>query len=690
MRYRAFISYSHKDERWGTRLHKRLETYRFPKKLIGKETPKGLVPDIMKPVFRDREELSAGANLGDEIEKRLRESENLVVLCSPNAARSKWVNEEILYFKRHNDAGRIYALIIDGEPFSGGDDECFPEALRYELDADGELSTRQAEPLAADAREEGDGPRIAQLKLLAGMAGLGLDDLLRRDLQRARRRVTLITVSALSAMLVMGSLTWAAIDARGEAEARKNDAEGLIEFMLTDLRDKLEPVGRLDALDAVGQKASDYYSQYNPERSAGDRSGRYARVLHFLGSVQDKLGKDEDALKHFSDAFDVTQNSLESDPENPQRNFEHAQSAYWVGFGMWQRGQHAEALPYFETYLEIAEKLQLLEPDKPRSLQEVSYANEMIGIMTYFIGNIPESKAYFETAVAGYRENLQKSPSDIQYNKDYINGLRWIVVPMEQLGETSEALEVNEEACRLNSKLLSEHPDDHLIIHDAYNCENDLLVSALSRGDLKRANELADSVHEKLEILLRRDSSNSENLIYLVYNILDRAKLALFRSDTDAAESLIREAKRLCQSPKLTDYSSVYLEHYLPREIHTLSFARNILEGDFEGARNHLNALGKVIDGFGATENFELEEKRSYIRYKLHKLLLNYNRDEHENLIRYISSLPDESLTITLRIELAIISQQNGIKTQLLESHGHLLIAPQKQSLFLKLLEAAR
>ena len=43
-KYRAFISYSHSDERWAKWLHKSLETYSVPKHLIGTETEFGPVP----------------------------------------------------------------------------------------------------------------------------------------------------------------------------------------------------------------------------------------------------------------------------------------------------------------------------------------------------------------------------------------------------------------------------------------------------------------------------------------------------------------------------------------------------------------------------------------------------------------------------------------------------------------------
>jgi hypothetical protein len=40
-KYYAFISYSHQDKKWGDWLHKALETYRVPKRLVGQEMRDG-------------------------------------------------------------------------------------------------------------------------------------------------------------------------------------------------------------------------------------------------------------------------------------------------------------------------------------------------------------------------------------------------------------------------------------------------------------------------------------------------------------------------------------------------------------------------------------------------------------------------------------------------------------------------
>ena len=177
MRFRAFISYSHKDARWARWLHRALEGYQLPGRLRGTAGEFGPLPDRLRPIFRDREDLASAGGLTPKIQAALADSEALIVICSPDAARSPWVNDEVLRFKRIGRGDRICCLIVDGEPDAGDERECFVPALRFELDADGEPGTQPAEPVAADVRPGKDGKTLAKLKLLSGLLGIDLDTL---------------------------------------------------------------------------------------------------------------------------------------------------------------------------------------------------------------------------------------------------------------------------------------------------------------------------------------------------------------------------------------------------------------------------------------------------------------------------------------------------------------------------------
>ena len=229
-KYRAFISYSHVDEKWAAWLHKALEAYRPPKNIVGQETDFGPVPKRLTPIFRDREELASSTDLGNVLTKSLVNSECQIVVCSPDAAKSHWVNEEILAYKRLGHEDRIFCLIVGGEPNASDHpernlEECFAPALRFQLGVDGQLSQQRTEPIAADARDGKDGKTNAKIKLIAGMLGLGFDALRQREHHRRHRRLAIISVASVAGMILAIGLATVALFARAEAERQRIHAE---------------------------------------------------------------------------------------------------------------------------------------------------------------------------------------------------------------------------------------------------------------------------------------------------------------------------------------------------------------------------------------------------------------------------------------------------------------------------------
>ena len=201
-RYWAFISYSHRDEHWAQWLHTCLETYRIPKSLRNRFAPLGSKAgsDRLFPVFRDRDELSGGADLNDLIQAALRQSRFLIVICSPDSAESKYVRQEIEAFKALGREDRVLCLVVAGEPGAStqptsASRECFSPPLRAR-NVGGQLVA--CEPLAADVRKSKDGKTNAKLKIIAAMLGVTFDELSAEDQRRFQRRVRMTLALGLS------------------------------------------------------------------------------------------------------------------------------------------------------------------------------------------------------------------------------------------------------------------------------------------------------------------------------------------------------------------------------------------------------------------------------------------------------------------------------------------------------------
>jgi tetratricopeptide (TPR) repeat protein len=312
-KYRAFISYSHADEEWAKWLHKALETYRLPKRLVGRETEFGPVPERLAPVFRDRDELATATNLGDILTAALEQSACQLVICSRKSAKSRWVNEEIKTFKRLGKSNRIFALIVDGEPGASArpetaDDECFPPALILRMGADGQLTDEPTEPIAADVRPGKDSRLDGKLKLIAGMLGVGLDELKQREAHRRQRRMMWLVSASVGGMAITSTLAGAAWLARNEAERQRVRAESEAETARQTTRFMIDLFKVSDPSEALGNKitAREILDKgaTRIDTELADQPAIQATLMDTMGTVYTSLGLYDSAIPLVRKAYE--------------------------------------------------------------------------------------------------------------------------------------------------------------------------------------------------------------------------------------------------------------------------------------------------------------------------------------------------------------------------------------------------
>ena len=193
--YYAFISYSSKNTKWAKWLHHSLEYYQVPSVV---RKGRSSIPQHIRPVFWYRTDL-AGTNLSEALRNELRDSKFLIVICSPQSARSVWVNDEVQAFIEMGREKMIIPLIVEGEPHAADPArECFPPALRF-LD-------REKEVRGIDVR---DGKERALVNIVATMFKLRFDALWGRH-RRRQKKLRALFGAAAAVLLAVGVFLFAA------------------------------------------------------------------------------------------------------------------------------------------------------------------------------------------------------------------------------------------------------------------------------------------------------------------------------------------------------------------------------------------------------------------------------------------------------------------------------------------------
>lgn len=407
--YFAFISYSHADRRWADWLHRALETYRVPRRLVGQRTPAGTIPRRLIPIFRDREELASATDLARTVNAAIAQSANLIVICSPSSATSRWVDDEVSAFKRLGRGERIFCLIVDGEPHASdlsgrSAEECLAPALRFAADADGARGSERVDPIAADVRPQGDGKTNAKLKLVAGLLDVGFDMLKQRELQRRNRRLAMITAAALLAMVVTTALTVVAMVARNAAEVarqaaerRQKQAEELVGFMLGDLNDKLAQVSRLDIMEAVDDKAMAYF-RAQPTADVTDAAlTQRAKALEKIGVVRQEQGHLAAAMESFAAAAELAGTLADAAPLDARRQIAYSRSLAFVGMTHWSLGELDGAQASFESAQRVLQRARPEEENRRELLFQLTLVDNNIGHALEARGKIDQAEVQYRS-----------------------------------------------------------------------------------------------------------------------------------------------------------------------------------------------------------------------------------------------------------------------------------------------------
>jgi hypothetical protein len=531
--YYAFISYNHRDEAAAKWLHKKLETYRFPRRLIGRETQFGLLPRSLTPIFRDREELSAGPSLPEKVQQALAVSHALLVICSPHAAASAWVNREIEEFRALHPERPILLALVDGSP-----ETAFPPAITAAAGA-------PYEPLAANLQPEVDGRRLGLLKLLAGLVNVPLGELVQRDAQRKMRRVMAVTVAALLAVAILATSMVMAVQARHEAERQRASAEGLIEFMLTDLRERLEGVGRLDVLSSVNRRALSYYKQQDIDELPVESLERRTRILLAMGEDDERRGDMKRALAQFEEAARTTGALLAQQPNDPQRIYSHAQSEFWVGLIAWRTQRIDAAQKAFERYEELA--FSLIERDalNPDWLMEAGYASSNLAtlLLRDRVDAVAAEKR-FHASLGLFQTALRLKPGDEGIRWDISDSHGWMADSYRAQGRYDEALVERKRQKAILHGLLAGHPRNARYQRDVLTSDFGIALIELDSGANADAERHLRAAYYRAADLAAQDRTNEKLEQQRIAAGLFLLK-AILRNNPFPSPAVLREGRSL-------------------------------------------------------------------------------------------------------------------------------------------------
>lgn len=504
-KYKAFISYSHKDAKVSKWLHQKLESYKVPKHLVGTKTEHSEIPSKLFPIFRDRDDLAATTHMTDAILEAVHESEFLIVICSPASAQSKLVNREIQEFKKLNGNENILCLIAGGVPFSRNPDlECFSEILQRHIAPDGTPADYAPEGLAADIRPGSDGRQAAVSKLVAGMLGVQLNILVRREMQQQKRRFLGILAGSAAILMLISVLLFNAIESQKLAEKRLQDTSRFLQFLHETVFEALDVDGNTTAQAELAKAVHDYYQNSGLESTDITFLGNWSGSVLRLGQNLERQGKNAEAAELFEQIRDFGIKFSEDNPTQFYARYRKQNAEFFYGYLKLRTGAYDEAEKSFRNRLQTVTDA-LTDPilteghEGPKESRWAPIISDSKSLLGKLLGGPQDQAGEAETLITRAIEyRLAAMEKFVPHNQFRTKTPRADIISItatylnmadlyRRLGKLDDAQEFYQKRVDLLTGLLEETPDDLNVIRRKSIAELGVAKTRMDKGEVKHA-----------------------------------------------------------------------------------------------------------------------------------------------------------------------------------------------------------
>jgi tetratricopeptide (TPR) repeat protein len=355
----AFISYSRQDKEFAARLEKALEDYKPPRDLsVAQRNP---------IVFRDEADFT-GVEYHASLAKHLRSSRKLIVICSPHARKSEYVNDEIRHFAEARGADNIVSILLSGIPNNeakpGQEGEmAFPEAMCQVMEM----------PLAAnylgfDPRKEKVNKGIfygSWYTILANLYDISRSEIEQRDKKR-QARARHITIGLVSGviLILLALLVYAlisrqeAIRQRDLAEREKTvalDAFAQLTYMVPQALAKFPGTEQIRE-DVVRDSVTNLRKLFDLNSSSPDVRRELATNYRLWGAILHEQKKFRGAYDTFKTSAGFYDLIIQKEPMNAMWHRDLSVSHYNAGLMLENLGDPSGALKEYEESVKAAQR----------------------------------------------------------------------------------------------------------------------------------------------------------------------------------------------------------------------------------------------------------------------------------------------------------------------------------------------
>ncbi len=359
-----------------------------------------------------------------------------------------------------------------------------------------------------------------------------------------------------------------ALESERVALLARTTAEKLINNMLYDLKNRLEPLGRLDLLDRASEDIETYFDELpESQRNKGSERGRSAMLI-YRGEVAMALGHYGRAERVLLEAKEVRVELLNQFPESLQRKRDLSVAAERLGDVRVLQGNLDGAEKDYRECLDLrdvgSDQLTVSGNDYRnddrnegiagyRSVRDSAVAQLKLSDVLARKGRFPESQEAANAGLGQFRALADLNPGDFRAKRDLGGALLQCGDLSRHEGKPEDALKYYQEGASLLGEFVSRAPRSDTLIRQNYSaCLTRLAEWYADQGESGRATEYFEEALPMVEELARLDPENLDWTRNLALLHSRRGELQLAMGQLESSEGYFRKSVDLFE--RLTEH----------------------------------------------------------------------------------------------------------------------------------------
>lgn len=357
----------------------------------------------------------------------------------------------------------------------------------------------------------------------------------RSGFRKTLRRTTVALLAALTLVSIM--MTVRSIDSEKRAEQRREQADDLLGYMVGEFADKVRPLGRLDLLGGVSEKALEYLSE--DENASPSARLKHAKALQVFAEVAMAKGDVKQAEQAFRSAqatlLQLEKMELDTVSEQVDGSASFQSEAewrsilvkelgivsYWLGTLAYNEGRYNDAKPYYVDYLNFSQRYSALRPSDADGLIEQSYAHTNLGTLALKLGKKVAAIEEFNKSLHFSSLAISLSPENRIWQAENIDTSSWLGSTLEELGDLTGAKRIFEDEKHKLKALVKTAPSESRWKSLLANSQIRLAVVHWITGESGLANAESQAASKSISELITVQPENLEyQEVQLTANLL--------------------------------------------------------------------------------------------------------------------------------------------------------------------------